>query len=184
MRRRCWKAALASQELRVLGWRDVPMQHGGAGRDCAEHDAEDPAGAGGGCGRRSDDAEPMERRLYLARKQFERAVELRRSDGLRVFAVVADDCVQGDVPGRAAAGVLSGPGERGVCDELRDVPSALCDEHAAGVASRAAGAQAGAQRRDQYGVGQSRADGGARIDAAGGMQAGVHEGRNGFDEPG
>ena len=45
----------------------------------------------------------MERRLYLARKQFERARGAGRGDGLHLFAVVADDCVQGDVPGQSAA---------------------------------------------------------------------------------
>ena len=77
----CDRELLESQDLRVLGWRDVPTATGGAGRDCAEHDAGDSAGAGCRCGTHRGEWErpmmgrTMERRLYLARKQFERAVE-------------------------------------------------------------------------------------------------------------
>ncbi len=63
----------------------------------------------------------------------------RRGDGLSLFAVGADAGVQGDVYGRAAGGVLSGSGGTGLCDAVRGVSSALRDEYAADLASRAAG---------------------------------------------
>ncbi|HVG26781.1 MAG TPA: glutamate synthase central domain-containing protein, partial [Acidobacteriaceae bacterium] len=68
------ESSLRAQELKVLGWRDVPVRTEVLGEialstmpkvrqvlvgDAAEHEGIDP----------------MERRLYLARKQFERAVE-------------------------------------------------------------------------------------------------------------
>ena len=40
---------LISQDLEVLGWRDVPVCDWMAGRDGSGDDAADPAGAGGGC---------------------------------------------------------------------------------------------------------------------------------------
>ena len=97
--KRCWSGVCVSHDFEMLCWRDVPDAYGVAGRDCAEHDAEDSAGAD--C-RLRQDAEPetMERRLYLARKQFERMHEQGRGDGVHLLAVVADDCLQGDVYGR------------------------------------------------------------------------------------
>jgi glutamate synthase (ferredoxin) len=74
------ESALLSQELKVLAWRDVPIRPEVLGEialstmpvirqvlvaDAATH----------------DDVDPMERRLYLARKQFERAVELGEVTG-------------------------------------------------------------------------------------------------------
>ena len=166
------ESSLRAQELKVLGWRDVPTRPEVLGeialstmpkiRQVLVVDAA------------TGDADPMERRLYLARKQFERAVE----------AFDDDDCVQVDVPGAPAAGVLSRSGLAEVCVELCAVPSALCDQYAAGVASRAAGTDAGTQRRDQYGLGQPVADGGAGLHAAGGVQAGADKGRNRLDQPG
>ncbi len=68
------ESCLASQELRVLGWREVPTRPEILGRIALSTMPKirqvlvaDAAGR---------DADPMERRLYLARKQFERAVEL------------------------------------------------------------------------------------------------------------
>ena len=73
------ESCLRSQELRVLGWRDVPTRPEILGEiarstmpvirqvlvaDAAKHDLG-----------------PMERRLYLARKQFERAVEAGEIEG-------------------------------------------------------------------------------------------------------
>ena len=73
-------SALKAQELKVLAWRDVPTRPEILGEiarstmprvrqvlvaDDAQHEGIDP----------------MERRLYLARKQFERAVELREVTG-------------------------------------------------------------------------------------------------------
>ncbi len=66
-------ACLASQELRVLGWRDVPVRREELGEIALSTMPKiqqvlvaDAAGP---------DADSMERRLYLARKQFERAIE-------------------------------------------------------------------------------------------------------------
>ena len=74
------ESALRAQELKVLGWRDVPIRPEILGEiarstmpkirqvlvaDDAKHSGLDP----------------MERRLYLARKQFERAVELEEVTG-------------------------------------------------------------------------------------------------------
>jgi glutamate synthase (ferredoxin) len=74
------ESALKAQELKVLAWRDVPMRPEILGEiarstmpkvrqvlvaDDAQHEGIDP----------------MERRLYLARKQFERAVELEEVTG-------------------------------------------------------------------------------------------------------
>src|SRR6201996_5795062 len=70
---------LASQDLRVLTWRAVPTRPEVLGRIALSTmpvikqvlvaDAT------------TDDVEPMEKRLYLARKQFERAVELKEVTG-------------------------------------------------------------------------------------------------------
>jgi len=67
------ESSLRAQELKVLGWRDVPTRPEVLGeialstmpkiRQVLVVDAA------------TGDADPMERRLYLARKQFERAVE-------------------------------------------------------------------------------------------------------------
>src|SRR5580658_5294124 len=74
------ESALRAQELKVLAWRDVPIRPEILGEiarstmpkvrqvlvaDDAQHEGIDP----------------MERRLYLARKQFERAVELEEVTG-------------------------------------------------------------------------------------------------------
>ena len=74
------ESALRAQELRVLAWRDVPMRPEILGeiarstmpkvRQVLVADAAVHA-----------DLDPMERRLYLARKQFERAVELDEVTG-------------------------------------------------------------------------------------------------------
>ena len=70
---------LASQELRSLGWRDVPIRTEILGEIALSTMPQirqvliaDDATA---------DSDPMERRLYLARKQFERAVELNEVTG-------------------------------------------------------------------------------------------------------
>jgi glutamate synthase (ferredoxin) len=73
------ESCLVSQELRVLAWRDVPTRPEILGeialstmpkiRQVLVADAA------------AKDAEPMERRLYLARKQFERAVEAGEVEG-------------------------------------------------------------------------------------------------------
>ncbi|MFP5266469.1 MAG: glutamate synthase-related protein [Acidobacteriota bacterium] len=65
---------LASQQLRVLAWRDVPTRPEILGRIALSTmpRIRQVLVADGG----DRDADPMERRLYLARKQFERAVEL------------------------------------------------------------------------------------------------------------
>ncbi len=74
------ESALASQGLRTLGWRDVPTRPEILGRIAlstmplirqvlvADSSAE-------------GETDSMERRLYLARKQFERAVELKEVSG-------------------------------------------------------------------------------------------------------
>jgi glutamate synthase (NADPH/NADH) large chain len=67
------ESSLRAQELRVLGWRDVPTRPEVLGEialstmpKIRQVLVEDAA---------THDADPMEKRLYLARKQFERAVE-------------------------------------------------------------------------------------------------------------
>jgi len=72
-------ACLASQDLRVLGWRDVPVRREELGEIALSTMPKiqqvlvaDAAGP---------DADAMERRLYLARKQFERAVEQGEVEG-------------------------------------------------------------------------------------------------------
>ena len=75
------ESCLASQEMRVLGWRDVPINVDVLGeislstmpaiRQVLIVDA----------AREGHDAEPMDKRLYLARKQFERALELGEVTG-------------------------------------------------------------------------------------------------------
>ncbi len=79
------ESCLSSQQLRVLGWRDVPVRAEILGpialstmprirqvlvTDAAPSEA-NPA----------ETTDPMERRLYLARKQFERAIELGEVTG-------------------------------------------------------------------------------------------------------
>jgi glutamate synthase (ferredoxin) len=78
---------LASQQLRVLAWRDVPIRPELLGEIALSTMPRirqvlvaDEAGIREqGLGIR--DVDPMERRLYLARKQFERAVELGEVTG-------------------------------------------------------------------------------------------------------
>ncbi len=73
------ESCLTSQQLRVLGWRDVPIRPEILGRIALSTmprirqvlvTENAPA-----------DADPMERRLYLARKQFERVIELGEVTG-------------------------------------------------------------------------------------------------------
>ncbi|MGA7157150.1 MAG: glutamate synthase-related protein [Acidobacteriaceae bacterium] len=73
------ESCLSSQQLRVLGWRDVPIRAEILGPIALSTMPQirqvlvtDIAGS---------DADPMERRLYLARKQFERAAELGEVTG-------------------------------------------------------------------------------------------------------
>ncbi|HEY5381331.1 MAG TPA: glutamate synthase-related protein [Acidobacteriaceae bacterium] len=74
------ESSLQAQELRVLGWREVPIRpeilgeiaRGTMPRIRQVLVADDAQHAG---------IDPMERRLYLARKQFERAVELKEVTG-------------------------------------------------------------------------------------------------------
>lgn len=67
------ESAIVSQDLRVLGWRDVPVNTGVLGEIALDSMPVIRqvlvADAGG------SDVEMMDKRLYLARKQFERAVE-------------------------------------------------------------------------------------------------------------
>ena len=84
---------LRSQQLRVLAWRDVPVRPEILGeialstlpriRQVLVGDAVDPMSQNRDTGRPAgeESADPMERRLYLARKQFERAVELGDATG-------------------------------------------------------------------------------------------------------
>ncbi len=74
------ESALSSQGLRVLAWREVPTKPEILGRIALSTMPKirqvlvaDSAG--------EDEVDPMERRLYLARKQFERAVELKEVTG-------------------------------------------------------------------------------------------------------
>ena len=78
------ESCLRSQELKVLAWREVPTKPEVLGeiarstmpviRQVLVADAAGPKGTG-------HDVGPMERRLYLARKQFERAVENGEVEG-------------------------------------------------------------------------------------------------------
>ncbi len=64
---------LSSQELRVLGWRDVPVQREELGEIALSTMPKIRQVLVANAGRPQSDA--MERRLYLARKQFERSIE-------------------------------------------------------------------------------------------------------------
>ncbi len=88
--------------------------------------------------------DPMERRLYLARKQFERAVELGEVTGY-VCSLSAQTIVyKAMCLGRLLPEFYPDLAIGGVCDAVCDLSSAVCDEHAADVASRAAFKEAGA----------------------------------------
>ncbi len=97
----------------------------------------------------------VEHRLYLARKAFER----QSAGQLCLLALHADPGLQGDVRGPTAARVLSRPARYELRYPVRDLPSAIRNQRAALVASRAATAHVGAQRRDQHHLGQSRPHG-------------------------
>ena len=135
------ESCLKSQELRVLGWRDVPIRPEMLGEiaphtmpmirqvlvadDAHRDDVGHRSRWSGGCISRAS--------------SLKRAVEAGGGYGLRVFAFDADNCVQVALPGRTYRRFLSGPCDPGVRDELCDLPSTLCDQHAAGVASCTAG---------------------------------------------
>ena len=73
------ESCLRSQELKVLAWRDVPVRAevlGEIALSTMPRIRQVLVGEQGG-----DGLEPMEKRLYLARKQFERAVELGETAG-------------------------------------------------------------------------------------------------------
>ena len=72
-------SCLTSQELRVLAWRDVPTRTELLGEIALSTMPRIRQVLVADAGRA--DGEPMERRLYLARKQFERAVELGETTG-------------------------------------------------------------------------------------------------------
>jgi len=73
------KDCLVSQELRVLGWRDVPTRTAVLGEIALSTMPKIRQVLVADAGR--EGCEPMEKRLYLARKQFERAVDLSEVTG-------------------------------------------------------------------------------------------------------
>ncbi len=81
----------------------------------------------------------MERRLYLARKQFERAHAQGDVTGYICSLSSQTIVYKAMCKGEFSAGFLSGFGIGRLCDTVRGFSSALCDEHFAHVASRAAG---------------------------------------------
>ncbi len=131
---------LSSHDFEVLCWRDVPV--------CTEWLGEMARGTMPKIRQvlvvDSGDAEPgtMERRLYLARKQFERAHAQGDVTGYVCSLSSQTIVYKAMCTGEFLAEFLSGPGVGRVCDAVRGVSSAVCDEHFADVASRAAGAEA------------------------------------------
>ena len=82
------ESALASQGLRVLAWRDVPTRPEILGEIALSTMpvirqvlVVDEGSGARGQGSEGENPDSMERRLYLARKQFERAVELGEVTG-------------------------------------------------------------------------------------------------------
>ena len=73
------ESCLASQQLRVLAWRDVPIRSEILGEIALSTMPRIRQVLIGDCAPR--DPDPMERRLYLARKQFERTVQLGEVTG-------------------------------------------------------------------------------------------------------
>ncbi len=134
----------------------------------------------------ADDAEPgtMERRLYLARKQFERAHERGDVTGYICSLSTQTIVYKAMCTGRILPHFYPDLASAELRDSVRGLSPALRDQHPSHLASRPARPHARAQRRDQYGVGKSRPHGGARFHAAGGVQACPDAGRNRFDQPG
>ena len=109
--------------------------------------------------RRRLDIEELERELYLCRRRIEKRVREAAIAGfLHLLAVVALADLQGHVPGRAAFELLSRPERRALRLGLRDLPSALFDQHLPDLAAGPAVPHARPQRRDQYAEGQRQLD--------------------------
>ena len=123
-----------------------------AGRDGARVDAGHPSGADHGARRtKLTDAE-IEHRLYLARKAFERKSQTATSARSRRAPSCTKRCARADC---CTSFIPISTGR--IRHAIRGLSSALRDQRAAVVASRATAAHAGAQRRDQHHLGQSRA---------------------------
>ncbi len=135
------EACLRAQGMHVLAWRDVPIRVEVLGeiargtmpgiRQVLVRDAQPGRGA-------------MERRLYLARKAFERQAAAGDVNGYVCSLSTETLVYKAHVPGIVAGGVLSGPAIAGVPDAVCDFSPAVCDEYAAGVAPGAADPEAGA----------------------------------------
>ncbi len=131
-----------------------------------------------------EERDPMERRLYLARKQFERAMELGEVTGY-VCSLSAKTIVYKSL----CLGTL-------LADFYPDLASPEFVTNFAIFHQRYATNTLPAWHRAQPARklghngeintvwGNRGADGCAWIDAAGGVPAGVYEGRDGLDEPG
>ena len=133
---------LVSQDLKVLCWRDVPTNPGSLGeialstmpviRQVLIVDA--PGG----------EASTMERRLYLARKQFERMHENGEVTGYLCSLSCKTLVYKAMCSGTLLPEFYPDLASPEYVTLFHCFPSALCDEHVADVASRAAGPDDGA----------------------------------------
>ena len=161
------RSVTANAGLRLLGWRDVPIDPDqlGAARDrrCRAFARRSSSPAATSANR------PFEQALYLARKDIERRAE---RTGLidQGFYVVSLSCRTLVYKGLFAAHQLPA-----FYLDLRDpdyesapggLPPALLDQHLPDLAAGPAVPSAGPQRRDQHPARQPRLDAGARSQLA------------------
>ena len=158
------ESCLTSQQLRVLGWRDVPIRADILGRIALSTMPRirqvlvtDAA---------PNDADPMERRLYLARKQFERAVELGEVTGYICSLSSTTVVYKAMCLGRLLPEFYPDLASTDYVTHFAVFHQRYATNTLAGLASRSTRPQAGAQRRDQYRLGQSLANGGEGFYAA------------------
>ncbi len=142
------EAAFFEQDMEILTWRPVPIRPEALGEIAASSRPEIWHLLV-----TSDDTEFFDRRLFLARKQFERS-EL---PGYFVSISSSTMIYKALCAGRLLSEFLPRPCRSRIQDSFRGVPSALRDQRSALVGPCPALAHARAQRRDQYRLEQSRA---------------------------
>ena len=146
------ESCIASQGLRVLGWRDVPINIDVLGEISLSTMPKirqvlvvDGKGSGSRAqGSEGEDSfDSMDRRLYLARKQFERALELDEVTGYACSLSSRTIVYKSLCLGCHLAEFYPDLASPEYVTNFHNLSSALCDEHIADMASGAAGAEAG-----------------------------------------
>ena len=158
-------AELAAEEgLRVLGWRDVPVEPGSLGASALRamprlrQVVVVPTATGGRTGTAGPDALAVDRLTFCLRKRVEHEVP-----GVYVVSLSARTIVyKGMLTPLQLDRLLPRPVRRALRERARPRPLALLDQHLPVVAAGPPLPVPGPQRRDQHAAGQPELDAGPR----------------------